>query len=55
MKARGIRTKTFTEATAAALDAAVLAWVEALGEENIVSIHFAHAAGTVACMIVYSD
>lgn len=54
MKVSGITTKTIRAATADALDAAVLAFVQTLAEDTLVDWFFAVVAGEYVVHIVYT-
>lgn len=56
MKLSSVKTKTFSEASAVALDDAIVAWLETDAAERVfVSIHFEVDGATFAAMLVYTD
>jgi hypothetical protein len=54
MKLNQIKTKTLTGASAAALDTAVAAWVQATGEATFLAIAYQVDAGTYSVLITYT-
>lgn len=54
MKLALLRTKTFSNATAAGLDADILAFVDTLDEEQFVSLHFAFDGATFTALLAYT-
>jgi hypothetical protein len=54
MKLNQIKTATISAASGAALDAAILAFVNTLTEEKMLELHFTVDAGNYAVLIVYT-
>lgn len=54
IKASNLVTKTIEAATASALDTAVAAFVQTLGEERVIATHFALVSGGFVFVIVYA-
>lgn len=55
MKLAQLRTKTFSAADAATLDADILAFVRTLAEEQLVSLHFAFDGATFTALLAYTQ
>jgi hypothetical protein len=54
MKVNQAKVEIITDATAAGLEAAVNAWLEARKEETLVSIQFTETTGNFTAYIVYT-
>lgn len=55
MNLRSLKTKTLSEASAAALDAAFATWRDTLPNATMVSILYAYEGGQYTMLVVYTD